>query len=65
MREYVLRRLFLLLPTVLGVTLVVFLMMRFIPGDPVTNMMGEMFSQEDADLGCPNRPSAVDRFLDS
>jgi peptide/nickel transport system permease protein len=49
MREYVLRRLFLLLPTVLGVTLVVFLMMRFIPGDPVTNMMGEMFSQEDAD----------------
>jgi peptide/nickel transport system permease protein len=24
-------------------------MMRFIPGDPVTNMMGEMFSQEDAD----------------
>jgi peptide/nickel transport system permease protein len=31
------------------VTLVVFLMMRFIPGDPVTNMMGEMFSQEDAD----------------
>jgi peptide/nickel transport system permease protein len=25
------------------------LMMHFIPGDPVTNMMGEMFSQEDAD----------------
>jgi peptide/nickel transport system permease protein len=49
MREYVLRRLFLLLPTLIGVTLVVFLMMRFIPGDPVTNMMGEMFSQEDAD----------------
>jgi peptide/nickel transport system permease protein len=49
MREYVLRRLLLLLPTLIGVTLVVFLMMRFIPGDPVTNMMGEMFSQEDAD----------------
>jgi len=48
MREYLLRRLFLLIPTLIGVTLVVFLMMHFIPGDPVTNMMGEMFSQEDA-----------------
>jgi peptide/nickel transport system permease protein len=49
MREYVIRRLLLLIPTMIGVTLVVFLMMRFIPGDPVTNMMGEMFSQEDAE----------------
>ena len=49
MREYLLRRLLMLLPTLIGVTLVVFLMMHFIPGDPVTNMMGEMFSQEDAD----------------
>jgi peptide/nickel transport system permease protein len=48
MREYLLRRILLLIPTVLGVTLVVFLMMRFIPGDPVTNMMGEMYSEEDA-----------------
>jgi peptide/nickel transport system permease protein len=48
-REYLLRRLLLLLPTLIGVTLVVFLMMHFIPGDPVTNMMGEMFSQEDAE----------------
>jgi peptide/nickel transport system permease protein len=48
MREYLLRRLLLLIPTILGVTLVVFLMMRFIPGDPVTNMMGENYSEEDA-----------------
>jgi peptide/nickel transport system permease protein len=48
MRQYVIRRLLLLIPTLIGVTLVVFLMMRFIPGDPVTNMMGEMFSQQDA-----------------
>ena len=26
----------------------VFLMMHFIPGDPVTNMMGETYSAEDA-----------------
>jgi peptide/nickel transport system permease protein len=49
MREYLVRRLFLLIPTLLGVTLVVFLMMHFIPGDPVTNMMGEMFAKEDAE----------------
>ncbi|MEE8301714.1 MAG: ABC transporter permease [Candidatus Tectomicrobia bacterium] len=48
MREYILRRLLLLIPTVIGVTLIVFLMMRFIPGDPITNMMGEMYSEEDA-----------------
>lgn len=48
MREYLMRRLLLLIPTLLGVTLVVFVMMRFIPGDPVTNMMGEMYSEEDA-----------------
>jgi peptide/nickel transport system permease protein len=48
MREYLLRRLLLLIPTILGVTLVVFVMMRFIPGDPVTNMMGENYSEEDA-----------------
>ncbi len=48
MREYVLRRLLLLVPTVIGVTLIVFMMMRFIPGDPIINMMGEMYSEEDA-----------------
>ena len=48
MREYLLRRLLLLIPTLLGVTLIVFLMMRFIPGDPITNMMGETYSAEDA-----------------
>jgi len=48
MREYLLRRLLLLIPTLLGVTFIVFLMMRFIPGDPITNMMGETYSAEDA-----------------
>ena len=48
MREYLLRRLLLLIPTLLGVTLIVFLMMRFIPGDPITNMMGETYSAVDA-----------------
>jgi len=48
MRAYLLRRLLLLIPTLLGVTFIVFLMMHFIPGDPITNMMGETYSAEDA-----------------
>ena len=48
MREYLIHRLLLLIPTIIGVTLVVFLMMRYIPGDPVTNMLGENYSEEDA-----------------
>jgi ABC-type dipeptide/oligopeptide/nickel transport system permease component len=49
MQEYILRRLMLLIPTVLGVSLLVFLMMRFIPGDPVTLLLGDYYTQETAD----------------
>ena len=48
MQEYLMRRLLLLIPTIIGVTLIVFLMMRVIPGDPVANMMGEAYSEADA-----------------
>ncbi len=34
MKEYIAKKLFLLIPTVLAVPLLVFAMMRFIPGDP-------------------------------
>jgi peptide/nickel transport system permease protein len=45
MREYILRRLLLVVPTVLGVTLLVFLMMHFIPGDPVTLLLGTNYTE--------------------
>ena len=45
MKEYILRRLLLLVPTVLGVTIVVFLMMRLIPGDPVALLMGDYYTE--------------------
>ena len=38
---FVLRRLLLLIPTILGVTLLAFSLIRLIPGDPVEVMMGE------------------------
>jgi ABC-type dipeptide/oligopeptide/nickel transport system permease component len=48
MREYIIRRLFLLVPTVLGVTIIVFLMMHFIPGDPVSLLLGDYYTEETA-----------------
>ena len=35
MKTYIIRRLLLLIPTLLGITLIVFLSMQAIPGDPV------------------------------
>lgn len=49
MKEYILHRLLLLIPTVLGVTLIVFLMMHLIPGDPVALLLGDYYTQEVAD----------------
>src|SRR3990172_1142014 len=46
MRAYLIRRLLLLVPTLFGVTLAVFLMLRLTPGDPVQIMLGEFGSKE-------------------
>lgn len=46
MRAYLARRLLLLVPTLLGVTLAAFLMLRLTPGDPVAIMLGEFASGE-------------------
>ncbi len=40
MGRYILRRIFLLVPVVLGVTFLTFALIRLVPGDIVTNMMG-------------------------
>jgi peptide/nickel transport system permease protein len=48
MKEYIFRRLVLLIPTVLGVTIIVFLMMHFIPGDPVSLLLGDYYTEATA-----------------
>jgi peptide/nickel transport system permease protein len=48
MRTYFLRRLLEMVPTVLMITLVVFLMMQSIPGDPVVALLGEAYTEEEA-----------------
>ena len=47
-QEYILRRLVLAIPTVLGVTIMVFLMMHFIPGDPVLLLLGNNYTEATA-----------------
>ena len=49
MRIYFLKRFLQIVPTILMITFVVFVMMQSIPGDPVVAMLGEAYTQEDAD----------------
>jgi peptide/nickel transport system permease protein len=49
MRRYLVRRLLQIVPTVLMITLVVFVMMRSVPGDPVVALLGDAYTQEDAE----------------
>jgi microcin C transport system permease protein len=42
MRAYFLRRLLLIPPTLIGVTLLVFIMTRFVPGGPVESLLAQM-----------------------
>jgi peptide/nickel transport system permease protein len=49
MRVYLIRRLLQVVPTILMITLVVFIMMRSIPGDPVVALLGDAYTQEDAE----------------
>ena len=47
MRGYIARRLLLLVPVLLGVSLVVFLVLHLSPGDPAEIMLGSQATQED------------------
>ncbi|MCY3766804.1 MAG: ABC transporter permease [Gemmatimonadetes bacterium] len=46
MGVYILKRLFLLVPMLLGIVVLVFLMIHFVPGDPAQVMLGERASAE-------------------
>lgn len=65
MTGYIIRRFLSVPPTLLGVTLVIFLLLRLIPGDPAIAMLGEHASTENVErireqLGL-NRPLFLDR----
>ncbi|MBN2240350.1 MAG: ABC transporter permease [Dehalococcoidales bacterium] len=45
MRAYVIRRLFLIIPTLFLITILVFLLVRFVPGDVIDMMLAQMSEQ--------------------
>lgn len=48
MREYIIKRVIQIIPTLLVITLVVFAMMQAIPGDPIIALLGDAYDEEDA-----------------
>src|SRR5260370_36476006 len=44
--RYIARRLFLLIPILLGVTIITFILTRAIPGDPINRMVSPLATQE-------------------
>lgn len=46
MFAYIIRRIFILVPTLLGVSLIVFLMLRLTPGDPAELLLGERATEK-------------------
>lgn len=65
MTRYLIRRLISVLPTLIGVTFVIFMFQRLIPGDPAVAMLGEHAATENVarireQLGL-NRPMFLDR----
>jgi len=45
MREYVIKRILQMIPTILLITLVVFAMMQSIPGDPIVALLGDAYDE--------------------
>ena len=45
--KYIFRRFIALIPVLIGITLVVFLIIHYAPGDPVANMMGETYFDQE------------------
>ena len=65
MTRYILQRLVSTIPTILGITIVVFMFLRLIPGDPAVAMLGEHATEENVNrireqFGL-NRPVFLDR----
>jgi len=50
LRKYILRRLFLMVPVILGVYTIVFMIIHFIPGDPVDLILGETARPSDREF---------------
>ena len=50
MLKYILRRILLLIPVILGVTLITFTMLYFTPGDPARLSLGEQATETELEI---------------
>lgn len=50
MLQYVIKRLFSVIPVLIGISLLLFLMLRMLPGDPAQVLAGEMATQEEVEI---------------
>ena len=67
MRAFLIRRILILIPTFIGITLVVFIMIRAIPGDPILTILADDYSKELAEqyrvkMGL-NKPVVLQYFI--
>ncbi len=65
MRVYIIRRLLLIIPTLFGVTVLIFIAMRVIPGDPLKSIAGEgeLYVLTDEELAAVRHSLGLDRPL--
>jgi peptide/nickel transport system permease protein len=63
MRSYILRRLITIIPTLFGVSIIVFLVMRMIPGDTISAMIGTQFKLTEAQAEALRAYYGLDKSL--
>ncbi len=61
MTAYFIRRLFLIIPTFLGITIMVFIVTRFVPGGPIERIIAEAQQMQSMQGGRTSGPSSVEQ----
>ena len=63
MRNYIVKRLLTIIPTLLGISIVIFLIMRMIPGDTITAMIGTQYQLTEAQAEAMRAYYGLDKSL--
>src|SRR5574341_1457526 len=63
MRRYFVRRLIALIPTLLGISIIVFIVMHLIPGDTITAMIGTQYKLTEAQASALREYFGLDKPL--
>ncbi len=63
MRNYIIKRLLTMIPTLLGISIVIFLIMRMIPGDTITAMIGTQYQLTEAQAEAMRAYYGLDKSL--